>query len=193
MEDLSLNSTETKTVYIQNAQSYLDADGYISLRAYWVGFKTPGTIVEVYEIWRIDPFIVGPKTTFDGPVVSPASAVDGDLDSFAEIHYFWGELGHEDFLHVQTYMGDASPLVFSIKAATSAPPDAELILEGEYEPDSWSVIESFSLNVQATTIIELPNAREFVDADGYLNLRVRWESDSMNHDAHIYEIQREED
>ena len=148
VEYLSLDTDEAKTVSIQDTQNYLDADGYISLRAYWAAI-TPnypsGTNVKVFEIWRIDPFIVGPKTTFDGPVVNPESAVDGDPDSFAEIHYFWDELGHEDFLHVQTYLGDTSPMVFSITAATSAPPDAELIVDGEYEPDNWSVIERISL------------------------------------------------
>jgi hypothetical protein len=193
VEDLSLNTTETRAVSIQDAQSYLDADGYISIRAYWVGFKTPGTFVETYEIWRIDPFIVGPKTTFDGPVVSAQKAVDGYPDSFAEIHYFWGELGHEDFLHLQTYVGDAAPINFSIAAAMSAPPDAEAIVDGEYESDMWSVIKRISLGELATTTVELPNAREFVNADGYLSLRVRWESDSMNHDAYLYEIRREED
>ena len=191
IEDLSLNTTAARTVSIQVAQNYVDGDGYINLRAYWLGLKTPGTAVEVYEIWRTDPFFVGHKTSFVW-VGDPVSAVDGNIDSFATIYYFWGELDHKDFLHLQTYVGDASPLVFSIKAATSAPPDAELIIDGEYEPDSWSVIESFSLNDLTTTTIELPNAREFVNADGYLSLRVRWESDSMSHDAHIYEIWREE-
>jgi hypothetical protein len=56
-----------------------------------------------------------------------------------------------------------------------------------------SIIERISLDRLSTTTVELPNAREFVNADGYLSLRVRWESDSMNHDAYIYEIRREED
>ena len=197
VEYMSLNTDDARTVSIQDAQNYLDADGYISLRAYWdtiiKSYYPSGTDVKVFEIWRIDPFVVGPKTTFDRPVVSPANAVDGDLDSFTEIHYFWGELGHEDFLHVQTYMGDASPLVFSITAATSAPPDAELIIDGGSEPERWSIIERISMDGKATTTVELPNAREFVNADGYLSLRVRWESLSMNHDAYIYEIRREED
>ena len=196
VEDLSLDMSETRTVSIPDAQRYLDSDGYISVRAYWFAFKKnypPGTQVNVYEIWRIDPFVVGPKTTFDGPIASAESAVDGDLDSFAIIPYFWGELDHKDFLHVQTYVGDASPITFSITAALSAPPVAEVIVDGEYEPDSWSVIERISLDRQTTTTIELPNAREFVNSDGYLSLRVRWESDSMSHDAYIYEIWREED
>jgi hypothetical protein len=192
VEDLSLDMSETRTVFIQDAQSYLDEDGYISLRAYWVAFNARVTNAKVYEIWRIDPFIVGPKTTF-GPVESPESAVDGNLDSFATIYYFWGESDHRDFLHVQTYVGDASPITFSVITAPSAPPDAEVIVDGEVEPDSWSVIERISLDELATTVIELPNAREFVNADGYLSLRLRFESDSTSHDAWIYEIWREED
>lgn len=196
VEYLSLDTDDAKSVSIQDTQNYLDADGYINLRAYWAAI-TPnypsGTNVKVFEIWRIDPFIVGPKTTFDGPVVNAENAVDGDPNSFAEIHYFWDELGHEDFLYVQTYVGDVAPITFSIAAAISAPPDAEAIVDGEYESDKWSVIERISLSDLAATTVELPNAREFVNADGYLNLRVRWESDSMNQDAYIYEIQREED
>lgn len=190
---LSLDTTETKTVSVQNIQSYLNEDGYISLRTYWVGLKTLGTVVQIYEIWRNDPFLVGPKTTFAGPVVNAQRAVDGVLDSFAEIHYFWNELGHQDFLHLKAYVGDTSPIKFTMVAGMSNPPDAEVIVDGEYEPDHWSIIESFSIDDKETKSIELSNSREFVDADGYLNLRVRWESLSMNHDAYIYEIQREED
>jgi len=190
---LSLDTTVTRTVSVQNIQSYLDEDGYITLRTYWVGLKTPGTVVQIYEIWRNDPFLVGPKTTFVGPVVNAQRAVDGDLDSFAGIHYFWNELGHQDFLHLKAYVGDTSPTRFTMVAGMSAPPDAEVIVDGEYEPDHWSIIESFSIDDKETKSIELSNSREFVDADGYLNLRVRWEFGSMNQDAYIYEIQREED
>jgi len=197
VENLSLDTDEARTVIKQDAQSYLDADGYISLRAYWSTFipnYPSGTDVKVFDIWRFAPFFVGPKTSSGAfTVESPENAVDGDLDSFATIYYFWGESDHKDFLHVQTYMGDASPIAFSIAAALSAPPVAELIIEGEYEPENWSVVERISLDRLATTNIELPNAREFVDADGNLSLRVQWESDSMSHDADIYEIRREED
>ena len=96
-------------------------------------------------------------------------------------------------MHLRTYVGDESPIKFSITAARSAPPVADLIVDGEYEPGNWSVIERISLDDFATTTIELPNAREFVDADGNLSIRVRWESDSTSHDAYIYEIRREED
>ena len=178
--------------------AYLDADGYLNLRAIWLG-PTSGLILEIYEIWRIDPFVVGPKTTQDW-VANPENAVDGDLGSYTIIFKFWDEIDefdpkvvHKDFLHLRTYMGDASPIRFSITAARSSPPVAELIVDGEYEPGNWSVIEQISLDDYATTSIELPNARDFVDADGNLSLRVRWESESTGHDAYIYEIRREEE
>ena len=191
IEDLSLITTAARAVSIQDAQNYVDEDGYINLRAYWIGLKPPGAAVDVYEIRRSDPFFVGHKTSF-GWIASPESAVDGKLDSFATIYYFWGELDHKDFLHVKTYVGDASPITFSITSATSAPPEAELIIEGEYESDTWSVIEMISMDDVATKTINLANSRDYVDADGYLSLRLRWNSDSMSHDALIYEIEREE-
>ena len=191
VSDLVLDTTEIRSVSVQNVQSYLDEDGYIRFRVYWIGIKPLVTVVELYEIWRTDPFFEGPKTSF---VVGPENSVDDDSDTFAEIHYYWGELDHEDFLHVQTYVGDASPITFSVEARLSALPNADLVVEGEYEPDKWSMIDRTSLgDVQAVTIIELQNAREFVDADGHLNLRFRWESEPLNHDAYIYEIQRKQD
>jgi hypothetical protein len=203
VEALPLNTLTARTVLVGDDESsplnaYLDADGYLNLRAIWLG-PTSRSALEIYEIWRIDPFVVGSKTT-QYWVADPENAVDGDLDTYAIIFKFWGEfdefvpdLVHKDFLHLKTYMGDASPIKFSITAARSAPPVAELIVEGEYDPDGWSVIERISLDDIATTTIELPNARDFVDADGNLSLRVRWESDSTGHDAYIYEIRREED
>ena len=196
VEALPLDTANVSAVIVGDdelnpLEAYLDADGYINLRAEWIG-PTKGTILKIYEIWRTDPFFVGHKTSF-GWIDSPASAVDGDLDSFATIYYFWGELDHKDFLHVKTYVGDVSPITFSITSATSAPPEAELIIEGEYESDKWSVIEMISMDDVATKTINLANSRDYVDADGYLSLRFRWNSDSMSHDAYIYEIRREED
>jgi hypothetical protein len=196
VEALPLDTDKARTVLVGDDEpslldKYLDDDGYLNLQAEWIG-PTQGPILEIYEIWRIDPFIVGPKTSF-GPVVSPESAVDGDFDSFATIYYFWGELGHKDFLHVQTFMGDVSPITFSIAAALWAPSGTELIVDGEVEPDSWSVIKRIILDGKATTPFELPNARAYITADGYLSLRIRWESDSMINDAYIYEIRREEE
>ena len=195
VEALPLDTANVSAVIVGDdelspLEAYLDADGYINLRAEWIG-PTKGTILKIYEIRRSDPFFVGHKTSF-GWIASPESAVDGKLDSFATIYYFWGELDHKDFLHVKTYVGDASPITFSITSATSAPPEAELIIEGEYESDTWSVIEMISMDDVATKTINLANSRDYVDADGYLSLRLRWNSDSMSHDALIYEIEREE-
>lgn len=198
VEYLSLDTDNARTVSIQDAQNYLDADGYISLRAYWDTIIRPydpsGTHVKVFEIWRIDPLEVGPKTPLN-LVFSPESLVDGDLNSFAQIYYFWGESDGEkirhDFFHIQTYVGDASIVTFIVKTAPSAPGSA-LIIDGEHETGSWSVIERISLDSPATTAIELLNAREYVNADGYLGLRARWESGSPSYDAFIYEIWREE-
>jgi hypothetical protein len=198
VEALPLDMAKVSAVLVGDDElnpldAYLDADGNITLRVEWIG-PTQGPILEIYEIWRIDPFVVGPKTTQDW-VADPENAVDGDLGSYAIIFKFWDEFDeyvHEDFLQLRTYVGDASPIRFSITAARSAPPVAELIVDGEYEPDGWSVIERINLDEIATTTIELPNIREFVDADGNLSLRVRWESDSTGHDAYIYEIRREE-
>jgi hypothetical protein len=195
VEDLSLDMTDARTVSVQNAQRYLDADGYINLRAYWFTFVPSypsGTNVKIFEIWSIDPFVVGHKTSFVW-VANPESAVDGDLDSYATIYYFWGEYDHRDFLHLKTYVGDTSPITFSIAAALSAPPGAEVIVDGEVEPDSWSVIQRITLDALSATTVELPNARAYVNADGYLSLRLRFESDSISHDAFIYEIWREVD
>jgi len=192
VKDLNLNTNETRTVFIQDVQNYMDADGYINLRAYWIGFKTPMTTVEVFEILRIDPFVVGPETS-SGPftIENPEGAMDGDLYSFATIYYSWGENDHKDFLHVQNYVGDASLVKISIATALSSPPDAELIVDGEAKPENWSVLERISLSDLRTTTIELPNVRGYVDANGHLSLRLRFISDSISHDAIIYEIWRE--
>lgn len=191
VESFSLNEASTRTFTIENVQDYLDADRYVSLRAFWVGFGD-GNQMEIYEISRIDPVLIGQKTTLDG-IQNPESAIDGNDTSFATINYFWGEPDdHYDFLHIQTYAGDAS--VFTIKIIAS-PNDfgssSRLILEGETESDKWSVIESIVLDIYETTTIKLSNARDYVDANGYLNLRVLWQSDSLIHDALIYEISRE--
>ena len=198
VEALPLDTANVSAVIVGDdelspLEAYLDADGYINLRAEWIG-PTKGKILKVYEFWRIDPFEVGPKTPLN-LVFSPESLVDGDLNSFAQIYYFWGESDGEkirqDFIHVQTYVGDASIVTFFVKTAPSAPGSA-LIIDGEYEPGSWSFIRDISLDSPATTTIKLLNAREYVNADGYLSLRARWESGSPSYDAFIYEIWREE-
>ncbi|MGD8970392.1 MAG: hypothetical protein PVG01_03215, partial [Desulfobacterales bacterium] len=168
-------------------------------RVEWIG-PTQGPILEIYEIWRIDPFVVVPNADLLGWIASPENAVDGDLNSYTTMYFYWNEYVNDDFpqlqnfLHVQTYVGDVSPINFSVSAAISAPPDALLIVDGEIEPGRWSAVRPpISLDNIKTTPIELSNAREFVTADGYLSLRLRWESNTIDHDALIYEIWREED
>jgi hypothetical protein len=191
--DFSLNSARTRKVTISNVQDFLDSDGYLSLRAFWVGYGSANQM-EIYEISRIDPILIGQKTTFNG-ITSPENAVDGDDNSLAIFKYYWGESDdHYDFLHVKTYAGDASVFKLNIIAAPSDFGSAsELIVEGEAETDNWSLIDRIILDSYGTRTIELLNARDYVDAEGHLNLRVRWESDSLLHDAYIYEISRETD
>lgn len=194
-QKLELNTKEG-VVSVANVQDYLDADGYISLRARWVSgsLATPAHGLYIYEISRIDPFMVGPET----PAIyvnSPQSAVDGDLDSYANIYYFWGEsdgsADRYDFLHVKSYAGDNAGIAFSVRAGMSGSGSgSELVVEGRQGPDDWSVIERVTLDDAATTDISLENAREYIDAYGYFNIRLRWESSSSQHDAYIYEIWR---
>lgn len=194
LESFNLDSEKTRTLTVSNVQNYLDDDGYIRLRAFWVGFGAANQMT-IYEISRIDPFFVGTKTP-ETYVTSPKNAVDNNDASFAVIYYSWGEMeGDEprhDFLHIKSYAGDESECIFSFQAATSAPgSNAEMIVEGETEPDIWSEIERTNLSDSPTeTIVRIVNAREYVDANGELSFRFRWESDSVLHDAHIYDIQR---
>ena len=43
---------------ISPLDAYLDDDGYLNLRAIWLG-PTSGSTLEIYEISRVDPFVVG--------------------------------------------------------------------------------------------------------------------------------------
>jgi hypothetical protein len=194
IETLALDSDSTRTVTIPNAQNYLDANGYISLRGSWTTVSTvpPGSNLKIYEIWRVDPFFVGPGTADSAEWIdNPQNAVDGDLDTLSAIYYFWGEFDRHDFLHVQAYAGETSAIAFSITTGPYAPgSNSELIVEGEREPDSWSVIQRIGLDQLRTTDIDLQNARQYINANGLVSLRVRWESDSVNQDAYVYEIQR---
>lgn len=173
-----------------SVQGYLDAAGYISLRAYWSALNPilpPGTSAEIIDISRIDPVLIGPQTF--GVIQNADGAIDGDPSTYAQIDYFWGEADHEDFLHFQSYVGDSDYFAFSIQTEASAP-GSVLIIEGEQEPDSWADVTSIALDEATTTTVELPNAQPYVNADGFISLRARWESDSTNHDARIAEIVR---
>lgn len=177
------------TITIENAQDYLDEDGYISLRVRWVGYVSANEM-KIHEISRTDNFMVGPKTVLDWKPGTEKS-VDGDLNSYAAIFYHWGEADHHDFLHVQSYAGDSSDSIFSVKAALSAQGSgAELIVDGELEPDKWEEIQRISLDDPSTTTIELLNSRSYVNSEGLLSLRFRWVNNSpqIDYDAYIYEI-----
>jgi hypothetical protein len=189
VENYPLDTTNAIKVTVSNVQDYLDDDGYVSLRARWVGFVSSNEL-EIYEIWRTDPIILGPKTIL-GHVPNSENSVDGDLDSFATIYYHWGEADRYDFLHVLSYVGDASNFTFSIKTGSSPQsPDSELIIEGENEPDNWDILERISLDITRTTLIELMNSRPYINADGFLSLRIRWENSTpqFDYDINIYEI-----
>jgi hypothetical protein len=193
VQSLTMNTRRARLVSIPNVQDYMDKDGYISLRARWANLSPnqPLNNARVYEIRRIDPFFVGSKSSFTW-VKNTDNAVDGDMDSYARIDYFWGEQDHEDFLHLQSYLGDLNSVTFSIKTDPSAP-GSILHIEGERGEDDWSLLESIDLNESRTTKIELPNTRAYVNSDGYLSIRTRWEADSPNHDAYVNEVWRETD
>jgi hypothetical protein len=192
VRELDLNTAEVRTVKVNSVQDYVDADGYVSLRAYWVPASPPasGITADIYEISRIDPVTVGPETT--GVIENPSFAVDGDASTYAQIDYFWGEADpvHYDFLQFQTYVGDTNKITFSIQTEASQS-GSNLIIEGEQESGDWSnPIITISMDAPATTTVEIPNAQQFVNADGLISLRARWEADSPHYDARIDEITR---
>jgi hypothetical protein len=190
LETLTLNVAGDRTVTIPNVQDYLDADGCISIRVRWVGYGTSNSL-RIYEIWRSDPIILGTETAYAW-ISNPESAVDGNFGSFAVMHFFWGELDHYDYLHLTAYVGDASYFSFSVDSALSGGnTTAELFVEGKTELGDWVLIEQFTLEDLRTHTIYLQNCRQYVDSDGFIHLRVRWESASAAHDAYLYEIWRE--
>jgi hypothetical protein len=193
---LELNTTATRTVSIPITSDYLDADGYVSLRGYWANVSSgpPPASVNVYEIQFINSFYLDPRTSF-GLVQDAANAVDQDRDTYAIMHNYWGENDRYDTLNAVAYLGDASTFTFSIETAQSMSGyTSELIIEGENSTDAWSEIERIPLTEDApgTDIIEWPDARQYVNADGWLSLRVRWEDHSEALEplvnGYIYEI-----
>jgi hypothetical protein len=193
---LELNTTAARNVSIPITSDYLDADGYISLRAYWANVSSgpPPASVSVYEIKRIDSFYMDPRTSF-GLIQYAENAADQDWDTYAIMHNYWGEKDRYDTLNVVAYLGDVSAFTFSIKTAQSLNGyTSELIIEGENSPDAWSEIDRIPLTQDSpgTDVIELSQAWQYVNADGWLSLRVRWEDHSevleplVN--GYIYEI-----
>ena len=78
---------------------------------------------------------------------------------------------------------------FSIKTG-SYQAGSTLVLEGEQDSGAWAEITRISLDDIVKTTVDVPNAQSYADADGYINLRARWESESTSNDAQIYEITR---
>jgi hypothetical protein len=195
IDSLILNTTAARTVSIPITSDLLDTDGYISLRLRWVnGALTTPPGVNVYEIQRVDSFYLDPRTSF-GLIQDPENAVDQDRDTYAIMHNYWGENDHYDTLNAVIYLGDATAFTFSMKTAQSMSGyTSELIVEGENSPDAWSEIQRIPLtqDTPGTDVIDLPDARQFVNADGWLSLRVRWEDHSAVLEplvnGYIYEI-----
>jgi hypothetical protein len=195
VQTLTMDSIDPKIVSVPNAQDYIDTNGYISLRARWVNLSPnpPLNDLNLYTIERKNPFYIGPYTP-SIYVNSPANAVDRDDLSFATIYYFWGESDgasdRYDFLHLKSYAGDDSNFSLTVRASASVVgAGADMIIEGEIGPDQWSLIKRIGLtDAPAETVIELRNARPYVSADAMLSLRIRWESNSLLNDTHIYEV-----
>ncbi len=192
-DSIVLDVNTARTITIPATADYLDADGYVSLRVRWINSDSvpPSNTVKVHEIQRIDPFFVDSRTS--DTVGTPAYAVDDDATTYARIGYFWGEFDKNvynyDYLSLQSFVGDAAAVGFSIVTGKSQS-GTFLVIEGESEPDIWTEIKKISLDTDATTDINLPNTREFINADGYLSLRARWEGSSIYKDAYIYDVQR---
>ena len=55
-------------------------------------------------------------------------------------------------------------------------------------PISWSTIETIPLDVDKNVIITVPNAQNYVDANGYISLRARWINGWNWQDSYIYEV-----
>jgi hypothetical protein len=196
MASLELNTTAARTVSIPVTSDHIDADGYISLRAYWanVSSSPPPAGVKVYGIQCVDTFHMDPRTSF-GLIQNASNAVDQDLETYAIMHNPWGQNDRYDTLNAAAYLGDASTFTFSIKTAQSMNNySSMLIIEGENRSNSWLEIRHIALTGEtpATNIIEVPDVRQYVNADGWLNLRVRWEDHSKVVDplanGYIYEI-----
>lgn len=192
------NENDSGPFSVSNVQQYLTPEGYLSLRIRWLNkaANPPSNRLKVHEIWRIDPFITDPRTAY-GWIQDVENSVDEDYDSYAVIHNYWGENDRFDTLNFTTYLGDTapSPYIFSMKTAQSVSSHtSELILEGESQPEYWIELERITLDQETpeTQVVELPNVRTFVSANGWLNLRMRWEDDTTGYNplvnAYVYEI-----
>jgi hypothetical protein len=132
------------------------------------------------------PITNGSKTI---GVTNPLQAFDGDKSTAATIGWYGGEEDHSDYLHFVAFVGKDNRFTFKISTGASSPGSLVLI-EGETLPDTWQEIYRYKLDSAATKIITVINARQFVDANGYISLRARWVGGSDTDSCSIFEISR---
>lgn len=65
-----------------------------------------------------------------------------------------------------------------------------LTIDGETSPDVWEEIDTVNLDTAPTKTLKIPNAQNYVDGNGVINLRARWVGSASNNDCRIYEIWR---
>jgi hypothetical protein len=178
--DFTSTQTMTLTITISDAQDYLDADGYISLRALWTG---PSIVnLKIREVWRNDPFLVGSKTS--AGIVDSSYAVDGKKNTGAQINYYWDEDGHKDFLQLRTFVGDADKFTFyaSLSQSTAG---SLMVIDAEIAPDTWTTLTTISLDSAVDSQpVTITNAHDYTDADGFISLRFLWEGGSPGDSAY---------
>ena len=126
--------------------------------------------------------MLGPKTV---GVTNPQNAFDGDLSTYAIIPWYWGEGGHQDFLHfISQVSGNSFVFRIRVKGGTVGSYTIDL----ETSPDTWLPVQTITLDLDKTVTISIPNAQNYLDANGYISLRARWTNGWNWHDALIFEI-----
>lgn len=128
------------------------------------------------------PIILGPKTI---GVTNPENAFDGDLSTYANIPWYWGEGGHQDFLH---FISQVSGNTFVFNIRVNGGTVGSYTIDLETSPDNWIPIQTIVLDLDKTVTISIPNAQNYLDTNGYISLRARW-TDGWNwHDSLIFEV-----
>ena len=139
------------------------------------------------EPYTSKSIINGPKTL---SVNMPGNALDGDSLTYATILFYWGQDEvFYDFFHFMSYLGTDETFEFSISVGQSTK-GSTLTIDGETSPDVWEEIDTVSLDTATTKTIKIPNAQDYVDKNGVINLRARWVDGDSNNDCKIYEIWR---
>lgn len=129
-----------------------------------------------------NPIMLGPKTV---GVTSPENAFDGDLSTYANIPWYWGEGGHQDFLH---FISKVNSNTFEFKIRVRGGTVGSYTIDLETAPDNWVPIETVVLDSDKTVKISISNAEKYLDPGGYISLRARWTGGWNWHDSLIFEI-----